>query len=233
MRYLSAAALLFAAPIALSAQATPAKLDVSKVAASRDSFVIMIQGQEMGYQVATVEKTADGLRLTSDQSLMNGMIASKGEVLVGADNVMRSIKSSGVMQGQNTSADIAFAGGHAKGKATVPGMGGLEEKAIDADVPAGVPDQSLLTSIITTLPLAQGAKFSLPMFNTIKGSVDTLNLEVTGAESVTVPAGTFDAWIVNLSGGAGNGMNLFVSKATPRVLKLSPVGQPVEFVLAK
>ena len=232
MRSLSAAALLLVAPIALGAQATPAKLDVSKIHASRDSFVIMVQGQEMGYQVAAVEKTADGLRLTSDKSIMNGMIASKGEVLVGADNAMRSIKSNGVMQGQTTSSDIAFAAGHAKGKAIIPGMGGLEEKAIDVDVPAGIPDQSMLTSILTTLPLAQGAKFSLPMFNTITASVDTLTLEVTGAESVTVPAGTFEAWIVNLAG-TGNGMNLFVSKANPRVLKLALVGQPVELVLAK
>ncbi len=232
MRSLPAAVLLVVAPIALGAQATPATLDVSKVPASRDSFVIMIQGQEMGYQVATVEKTADGLRLSSDQSIMNGMVASKGEILVGADNAMRAIKSSGVMQGQNTSVDIAFAAGHAKGKAVVPGMGGMEEKSIDVDVPAGIPDQSMLTTILTTLPLAQGAKFSLPMFNTIKGSVDTLTIEVTGAESVTVPAGTFDAWIVSLAG-TGNGMSLFVSKANPRVLKLAPVGQPVEFVLAK
>ena len=40
--------------------------DVSKIAAHQVSFVVMVQGQPMGYQVAAVEKTADGIRLTSD-----------------------------------------------------------------------------------------------------------------------------------------------------------------------
>lgn len=231
---LTAVAALVGSPLgaAVHAQSTPVALDVSKIAASRDSFVVMVQGQPMGYQVVTTEKTADGLKLSSEQSIMNGMVASKGEVLVGKDNAMRSIKSSGSMQGMATSADIAFENGRAKGKASVPGMGGIEEKTIDAAIPAGVADQSLLTSIIPTIALAQGSKYTLPLFATTKGETVNAEIEVTGSESVTVPAGTFDSWVVSLTG-VGNGMTLYVAKSPARIVRIAPVGQPVELQLAK
>lgn len=230
----TAAATVVMSPLgaALHAQGTPVTLDISKVPASRDSFVVMVQGQDMGYQVVTTEKTADGLRVTSEQNIMGGMVASKAEVLVNKDNSMKSVKSNGSAQGQSISSDIAFENGRAKGKATVPGMAGLEEKTIDAEVPANVPDQSMLAAIVTSLTLDKGLKYSLPLFAPTKGETIKTELEVTGSESVTVPAGTFDAWVVSVTG-VGNGMSIYVDKAKPRILKIAPVGQPVEMQLAK
>jgi hypothetical protein len=49
------------------------------------------------------------------------------------------------------------------------------------------------------LPLAVGYKTTVPIFSTLGGSEIPLGLEVTGEESVTVPAGTFDCFKIQLN----------------------------------
>jgi hypothetical protein len=49
---------------------------------------------------------------------------------------------------------------------------------------------------------------------------------VTGSESVTVPAGTFDAWKVEITpadGGTGESTTLWVDKTSRQVVKISSV----------
>jgi hypothetical protein len=58
-----------------------------------------------------------------------------------------------------------------------------------------------------------------------------LTLAVTGEESVTVPAGTFACWRLEVTGGE-QGMTFFVSKDAPYiVVKYAMVGMPVGFEL--
>jgi len=61
--------------------------------------------------------------------------------------------------------------------------------------------------------------------------VRQVTLAVTGTESVTVPAGTFEAYRVELTGGA-NAATLFITTAAPHhVVKIAPTGTPIEVVL--
>ena len=56
---------------------------------------------------------------------------------------------------------------------------------------------------------------------------------VAAQEEITVPAGTFQAFRLEVTGGAFP-MTMWVSATAPyRTLKIAPVGQPVEMVLVK
>ena len=58
-------------------------------------------------------------------------------------------------------------------------------------------------------------------------------MRVTGTGSVTVPAGTFDAYTVEMTGGQLPLM-FYVTTAEPyRIVKSAPVGAPIEIVLVK
>jgi len=58
-------------------------------------------------------------------------------------------------------------------------------------------------------------------------------MKVTGTQSVTVPAGTFDSYVVEMTGGQVPLM-FYVTTAQPyRVVKSAPVGPPIEIVLVK
>ena len=56
---------------------------------------------------------------------------------------------------------------------------------------------------------------------------------MSGAESVKVPAGTFDAWKADITGGDAPVTVWIAKDASHRLLKLALAGQPVEFQLVK
>jgi len=102
----------------------------------------------------------------------------------------------------------------------------------DTTVAAGTLDDNQLGSVIQALPLAAAAHWSLPVFQGGKGSVANMTFTVTGEESVTVPAGTFSCWKVELTGG-DNGLIFYVSKDNPTIVKLEIQGAPVAFELTQ
>jgi hypothetical protein len=63
------------------------------------------------------------------------------------------------------------------------------------------------------------------------GEVRQLTLTVTGTETVTVPAGAFEAFRAELTGGPAP-VTMFVTTAAPHhVVKYAPAGLPLEIVL--
>ena len=60
-----------------------------------------------------------------------------------------------------------------------------------------------------------------------------VTLTVAGTERVTVPAGTFETYRVDQTGGDAP-LTFYVTTAAPhRVVRITFAGQPIEMVLAK
>jgi Prolyl oligopeptidase family len=78
-------------------------------------------------------------------------------------------------------------------------------------------------AVIARLPLAAGYKTTFRNLDIRSQKVDVKSLEVVGRESVTVPAGTFDAWKVQVSGTDGGTTTLWVVADTRQVAKISAV----------
>jgi hypothetical protein len=71
------------------------------------------------------------------------------------------------------------------------------------------------------------------VFASGQGTLQTHTFTVTGAESVTVPAGTAPAWRIEGTGGQVP-VTYWVEQAAPhRLLKLAPAGTPLELVRVK
>lgn len=222
-------------PVAESELAGPkpgAGIDVAKMAAARDSFVVLVQGRPFGNSVRTVEKTADGVKI-SDRSALGPIMSQTTEISIGADGAMRSVTQRGTVQGMETKIDATYGKGRVKGGATTVGAAGPRTVSYDTTIVAGTVDDNAVTSVVPTLAWSKDASFTLPVFASGEGTARTMTLKVTGTQSVTVPAGTFDAYVVEMSGGPVPVM-LYVTTAQPyRVVKVAPVGPPLEVVLAK
>jgi hypothetical protein len=80
-------------------------------------------------------------------------------------------------------------------------MEGLVTTAIDTTLTPGAIDDNLLTAILPALQWSPTASITLPVFLSGKGYVQSLTLAVKGTETLTVPAGTFDVYRIELSGG--------------------------------
>jgi hypothetical protein len=87
--------------------------------------------------------------------------------------------------------------------------------------------------LLPALPLEAGKSLPVSMFVEGQARVVAVTLKVGAAEKVTVPAGEFDAYRVEMTGGP-QPLTLWVTTATPRrVVKVEPTGQPVVIELVK
>ena len=118
--------------------------------------------------------------------------------------------------------DIDFSGDKAAGKMSMNG----QEMPIAVDL--GGPlfaDGAGGEQVIASLPLAAGYSATFRNFDFQTQKVKLLQLSVSGVESVTVPAGKFDAYRIDISSadGGSDKKTLWVSKDTHKVVKVSAV----------
>jgi hypothetical protein len=104
-------------------------------------------------------------------------------------------------------------------------MGG-QDKPISQDL--GGPlfaDAAGAPQSIASLPLADGYTATFRNFDLQKQKVKLMQLKVTGSESVTVPAGTFDAYKVELSSadGGADKTTLWIAKESRSAVKIAAV----------
>jgi hypothetical protein len=206
--------------------------DASRLKATRDSFVVMVQGNPLGQAVMSVEAANGGWVLKDNTSIMNGMIAQQSTLQVDASLAPTSLQQGMSMQGQQLKTDIAFAGGKAKGSAQTMSQQGPKTVTIDTDVPKGSIASDALIAALPLFTWSEKARFTVNVFSAGKGVVEPVTLAVVGSESVTVPAGTFDSWKIEQTGGESSAV-FYLAKDARRVIKIAPVGQPIELRLAK
>ena len=161
------------------------------------------------------------------------MMSQTTEVTFSPALEMRSVRQTGQARGAEMKIDVTYADGRAKGAATTPGPQGMQTLAVDAVVPPGAVDDNLLMAMLPTLKLERGAEYRAVVFASGKGQLQEVMLKVGAKESVQVPAGTFDAHPVTMSGGPV-AVTFYVSSGdTPRVVRLTMQGVPMEYQLAK
>ena len=79
--------------------------------------------------------------------------------------------------------------------------------------------------VIASLPLADGYSLTFRNFDVMKRKSQMKNLKVLGTESVTVPAGTFDAYKVEVVAADNDAdkQTIWIDKSSRKVLKISAV----------
>jgi len=221
------------APADFQVRAGALDLNLSRLVARTDSFSVLVQGNALGFQRATLEKTAGGFRLVESLQIAT-FVQSNSEITMDARGMPMRVKQTGAIQGQKTNIDVSFANGRARGTALMPGKQPAGTPlAIDTVIPAGTIEQSTLNALLPAFRWAPDAKFTFASFNSDDGTLRQSVLRVMGKETVTVPAGTFEVYRADLTGGAQT-QTLYVSTAAPnRLIKLTIAGQPVEIVLVK
>jgi dipeptidyl aminopeptidase/acylaminoacyl peptidase len=175
-------------------------------------------GQEMAMDMSTTIKEENGKWIATGtmQSAMGEAsdvsTIEKGTLVVSK----RTIK-----QGPAT-IDVSFAGNKATGTMNMNG----QDRPITADLGGPIfADAAASEMTIGALPLADGYTTSFRNFDVRKQKEKLLQLKVVGAESVTVPAGTFDTYKVELSSadGGGDKQTLWIAKDSRKPVKMTAV----------
>jgi dienelactone hydrolase len=119
--------------------------------------------------------------------------------------------------------EVVFADNKATGKMTMNG----QARPITADLGGTLfADGAGANDVMATLPLADGYTTTFRNFDIMTQKVKPRQLKVIGSEKVTVPAGTFDAWKVEVTpadGSNGETLTLYVDKPSRRAVKMVTV----------
>lgn len=205
-------------------------LDASRLTPGRDSLAVLVQGNPFGSMVRTLAREGDGWVLTDSSVLAVAQQVTR--VVLGPQLELRAVEQQGSVQGREMRIDVRVTDGRATGVAATP-VSQFQEQPIEATLPPGAVDDNALATLVAALPLRAGASFTVPVFASGKGEVTPQRVVVAAQEEITVPAGTFQAFRLEVTGGAFP-MTMWVSATAPyRTLKIAPVGQPVEMVLVK
>jgi dipeptidyl aminopeptidase/acylaminoacyl peptidase len=164
-----------------------------------------VQGQEFDIEtavecVAAKRGDQDVWRIISQQSSPMGAAADTFDVdLNTLLPVYRGVKQGG------TTVSVNFSNDAINGKITMPGG----EMPLSSELEAPVyGTDTALDVVVAALPLATGYRTTLRTFDIISQSTKVMVLEVVGVEDVTVPAGTFETFKVelkNMDGEPGGG----------------------------
>lgn len=221
-------------PSDLNPTAGALAVDPSQIVARRDSFLFMVQGREFGTQVAEVRKTADSL--VYDEALSMGPMGNQHTVVQfdPKNFTVRQVDQTGQVGGQASAIHLAYGQGRVKGNVSVPQQSGTPKAfAVDTTLAADTYDDNAITLLVPTLPLASGKTFNIGVFSSGDGQTRVLTAKVGAADTLTVPAGKFTAFKVDISGGQAP-VTFYVTTTAPRrIVRIDVVGQPVSLLLAK
>lgn len=230
-RILSAALILSAsAPSTLLAQS----FQPSKMAASgKDSMEVVFQGQVLGYALFSYARVGDNYRIVSDANLPAAMVRQQDSVVFNATTLMPiSFVTRGSIQGMAMTTDVTVVDGRAKGTAIKPTPTGPQTVNIDLAIPAGAMADGAELALIPTMDLTDGLTLNFKSADASTGEMKDTEMKVTGKETVTVPAGTFEAYRISLK--SKEQVTIYVTTAAPRrIVLLRLDGQNIEMRLTK
>ncbi|HLK53119.1 MAG TPA: S9 family peptidase, partial [Candidatus Angelobacter sp.] len=174
-------------------------------------------GQQVPLSLSTtIAEEAGGWTATDVIDTPNGSVTQISSM----DKGTLIARKVGVKQGP-VSIDVSFAGNKASGNVNMSG------KDTPVSVDLGGPlfaEGAGAKESIACLPLVEGYSATFRNFDVQKQKVQLMQLKVTGTEKVTVPAGTFDTYKLEItSDGDSDKETLWVAKDTHKPVKESAV----------
>jgi hypothetical protein len=145
-----------------------------------------------------------------------------------------SLTPRGITQSSNGpiggAAMLTVSGGRLTGTLELPPqLGG--SRTLDEPLPEGILLAGMDEYALAVAPLDAQVKLTLPYFDLISGRVVRLEARVTGEADLTVPAGTFSTWRLEVTGGEAP-LTLYLRKEAPHILvRQELAGQAVRFDL--
>jgi hypothetical protein len=221
-------------PADLDPKGAAVALDRSQIVAHRDSMQALIQGTVAGNQVSSIDLAGDSVVYTESMAIPMAGLQQRSVVVLNADLTMRRAEQTGTVQGQKTTTQLDYTAARVKGSAMAPQPSGTPKTIpVDTTLAPGTIDDNALSLLLPALPLAEGKTFNLNVFSSGEGTTKVVTVKVGGIEQVQVPAGTFPAFKLDVSG-MQLPLVMHVSQQAPRrLIRIAPTGAPVVFELVK
>ncbi|MBA4157886.1 MAG: insulinase family protein [Gemmatimonadetes bacterium] len=213
----------------IEVRASTQRFDGSRLRPRTLTYQFTVQGNPMGTVTSTLAREGEAWVATSD--LQSAMMTQQSEVRFrAADLTPISTRQTTAQGPMRLEVELRQEGSRVIGQAQLPEqMGGTRE--VDTEVVAGTLLPGMDEFVLAAADLRDGATITLPVFDALTGNVGNVTYRVTGTETITVPAGSFPVFRVEVAGGQ-QPMTLYVRQEAPHiVVRQEIVGAPVTIEL--
>ena len=213
----------------------PLPLDPAQFTAHSDSSRVLYQGNPVGTNVARLRRTADSLVYTEQSNLSGGAFQQQVTLALDpADGSTRQLDRVTVQQGQRSEAHLTYDHGRVKGRSAAPQPdGSMKQFDVDTVLPPGTLDEDAVAFSVPAFPLEAGKSFTVSFYSPSDGTVKALTFKVAAPENVVVPAGTFQAYRVAVTGSRVPFVMYVSTTPLRRVVKTEYQSQPLVVELVK
>ncbi len=220
------------APVDLGAlipESTGERFDASGLAPGSFEYSVLADGAAVGTmrRELVVDSTVDEPALAYRGTIEVGPQIISTEVVFGVPDFQAlAARMSMPVGDQSATIDARVRDGRLVGRVELP----EGTRDIDREFPAGTLIADMVEVAVWIAELEEGKEIRVPVARLETGAVEGQTMRVTGAEEVTVPAGTFRAWRVEIEG--SEPQTVWARYEAPHVLlKLVPTGQPLSLEL--
>ena len=204
-------------PVDASAVGVPKPVADFAAGVDRYDVKLAVGGQQMALKLSTTITEENG-KWIATETLDTPMGAMTDVSTIEKGSLL--LRKRSVKQGPAT-INVEFSGNKASGTMSMNG----QDKPISADL--GGPlfaDASGFAHSVACLPLADGYTTTFRNFDLQKQKVKLMQLSVAGSETVTVPAGTFTAFRVEVTSADGSDKStVWIAKDSRKPVKMSTV----------
>jgi len=203
----------------LRPRASELSFDASRLPMGEREYAVMVQGNRFGSY--TTELAREGANYRATANMAAGPMRIESAVLFTPE--LTPISATGTNPGGQTS--LTMENGRVTG--TLATQQGPQE--VDVEVPQGTLLTGMEDLAIALTDLGSTPQFSFPFVD--EGALSTATVRVVGEETVTVPAGEFETYKLELDAG-GQSFTVWARKQAPHVLiRQEFAGQPVAIEL--
>jgi hypothetical protein len=205
--------LLALAAVPVSAGAQP--FQPGRLTASRDSFDVIYQGQTIGAFIMNLARTGDNFTFSTEARIPLMSVTEIDTLVFNATSLAPSLVTNNQsMRGMTATSRITFANGKATGTVQRPGPNGVQSTPIDAALAPGMIVDGTDAVLLPTVDFSEGLTLNFQTFDAKTAKTKSYEIKVLGKETVTVPAGTFEAWKTQVT--SDDTTLIWVSAADPK-----------------
>ena len=211
------------------AQTLPA-IDADNIQIGVVRFQLIQHEKEVGqmYYAARIE---DGLYIIDDTTTLLPDVRETGTFAADASTYeIRSLAVDADFSRRIVDADLALSSGRLVGEYGMRNPGDVRTRkvVVDEEIPSAVIPRGVIFGIIGGMPMEKGRVYEFKWFATFSGAVDDVKVTVGGKETVTVPAGTFEVFRVDIEAKPNN--VAYITVAEPRkVVRIDVPGRDMRF----
>lgn len=207
-------------------------VDTSNILIGEARFEL-IQHEKSSGSMYYATRIEDGFYIVDDTTILLPDIRETATFVADSETFeIRSVSVDGDFNRQILDAELVFSDGRLVGEYGIRNPGDYSKRkiAFDQEIPAGTIPRAMIFGIISGMPMDESSVHEFKWFSALGGVVDDVKISVRGRETVTVPAGTFEVFCVDIDANPHN--IAYVTVAEPRqVVRIDVPDQDMRFEL--